>query len=167
MRNFVDDLENFRKQKMKFSCWLVVSLTRLVEEWCCRLVFSSNFGGWLVILTEIFHGVPPFLQANAAIVPHLSQDCFLPDSIQFISHPTIWHCITSVLKHHWVPTKTSSLILNDEQLSDLLSGRELKEKFCEVCRLFWTVMWFQIQQIKRFWKDVTNFCIHMQPWTEH
>lgn len=38
-------------------------------------------------MTEVFHGVPQFLQADARIVPQLDHDCFFPCSLQFVSYP--------------------------------------------------------------------------------
>lgn len=66
-------------------------------------------------LTQVIHGFPMCLQANARIVPWLSYDCFLLNPIQFIIHPSS-HC---AVLYHWA---TSIVIkLTDKQFFSLQS----------------------------------------------
>jgi hypothetical protein len=43
----------------------------------CKLVFRSNFGGTLAVLTEVLSGSPQSLHENTGIVPSLGHDHFL------------------------------------------------------------------------------------------
>jgi hypothetical protein len=59
---------------------MVITLLRIRE------ILGSNVSP--EILTEGFRSFPQFLQANAGLVSPLSHDCFLPHSLQIITHST-------------------------------------------------------------------------------
>jgi hypothetical protein len=54
-------------------------------------VTGSNLGWDKAIWTEVFHGFPQLLQASAAIVTQLQNDCFFPNPFEFIIHVSFYH----------------------------------------------------------------------------
>jgi hypothetical protein len=52
------------------------------------LYYATSTDGLPVILSKIFRAFPQFLQENSGRGPPLGHDGFLPNSLQFIIHPT-------------------------------------------------------------------------------
>jgi hypothetical protein len=70
--------------------WVVIVVTLLIG---IQEVLSFILGQETRILTDVFHGFPWSIQADAKIMPELNHDSLHLNSLHFIIRLTIWRYI--------------------------------------------------------------------------